>query len=49
MPKREFICFDCDCNFTVTVPRGYDVQYCPACGGEISQDECNDLEDDEQL
>lgn len=47
MPKKEFICFDCDGHFTITSPKGYEVLYCPFCGGELCQDDCNDYEDED--
>jgi predicted RNA-binding Zn-ribbon protein involved in translation (DUF1610 family) len=46
--KKEFFCLECDCHFTVTMQKGYTVEYCPACGSEICSDDCNDYEDDQE-
>lgn len=39
MPKKEYMCWECDTTFTVVHQRGYDVTYCPFCAEEISEKE----------
>jgi DNA-directed RNA polymerase subunit RPC12/RpoP len=46
MPKREYLCDDCGANFTVSVPKGFDIQFCPSCGSEIVKEDANDYEED---
>jgi NMD protein affecting ribosome stability and mRNA decay len=46
MPKREYLCYECDANFTINMPKGFDVTYCPSCGAELAQEESNEFEDD---
>lgn len=47
MPTKELVCLNCDCHFTVKTQRGFDVNFCPHCGGEICSDDGNDYSDDE--
>ncbi len=46
MPKREYICFNCDANFTINIPKGYDVKFCPVCSEELAEEESNEFEDE---
>jgi Zn-finger nucleic acid-binding protein len=47
MPTREFLCWNCDITFTVKLPKGHEVSYCPCCGELIGEDEdINEYEDE---
>jgi hypothetical protein len=45
--KKEFYCMECDAHFTVSMQKGFSVEYCPNCGAAICVDDCNDYDDDE--
>lgn len=47
MPTKELLCWNCDVTFTVKLPKGHEVGYCPVCGEPMESDNDSiEFEDD---
>ncbi len=46
MPRREFVCQECDMDYVISYRGSEDPGSCPFCGAEVSLDETNEFEDE---